>query len=328
MGRLSRSTPELSQLVKDQSKNSTNRPVHVVVIGDATIDLYLSDRKLQRQWTHTNAHLMPGGTGLNVAIGLARLGANVTFIGRLSNDIFADMILQIASQEGISLVPRSRSRSKSRVVVINVRSDAERSFLILVTDAADQDLTSAHIPWKIVKRAAGVFVTGAVLRNNPSRMAALDLLRFSNRHGIRTAFDLNIRLIKPPLLPSYRGALRSAFSASEIVLGTREELMAIGNPEPNSRKQMVVTKLGRVGATVWAHAKRQHVEALPVEAIDSTAAGDAFNAAFFYATLIGVPQLEATMIACAAGAFACTVRGSSAAMPTWRNISEVLERRG
>ena len=88
--------------------------------------------------------------------------------------------------------------------------------------------------------------------------------------------------------------------------------------------QNIILTLGARGALIVTPEQTTHVPAFEVAAVDTTAAGDAFNGALAYALASGEPLLAATRYACAAGALTVTKPGAQPAIPTGEEISQLI----
>ena len=86
----------------------------------------------------------------------------------------------------------------------------------------------------------------------------------------------------------------------------------------------VIVKMGRQGVLLVSETSEQLVPAFPVEAVDTTAAGDAFNAGFGFALARGAPELEAIRFGAAAGAVSVTRPGAQPSMPTLEEVEALL----
>jgi ribokinase len=88
----------------------------------------------------------------------------------------------------------------------------------------------------------------------------------------------------------------------------------------------VLVKMGGQGAASWGQAGHFHWQSFPVTAVDTTAAGDAFNAGFAAALALGMPMTSAGRFACATAAIAVTRPGAQPAMPSRYEVEALLGR--
>lgn len=300
----------------------------IIVLGDATLDLFFHSREATQESSTLNfSRVVPGGTGLNVAVGLRQLNCEVLFVCRFAKDFIGNWIQAYARQFGI-LIPRfSSSRLSSRVVLVWLKPNGDRDFLSFTPRAADEDLQPSQIPWKQIKQGRLLFTTGALLRTEPARSSVLRSLRFASKNKVLTAIDLNIRLKDPRNWNGYHQALRSATSLCDFVIGTEDELKQVIDQRHQPKSRIVVIKRGALGSVYQQDGTQQRVAPFRVRAIDTTGAGDAFDAAFLASLIAGMPLSQCCTFGNAAGAIATTIEGSSNSMPDSVAIKQLLATR-
>jgi sugar/nucleoside kinase (ribokinase family) len=297
------------------------------VIGDACLDLaFPVGWENSADPGSTLASFMPGGTGLNVAIGLARLGGNATFFGGIGKDALGLFVRDFLRGEGVQIAGTYRSAARTRVVCVFVRPDGEREFLGIPALAADDRVPTVRNFGETFGDVEVVFATGAVLRRPSGRRPVLQALADFRRAGIPTILDLNIREHRLSDWARYREALLAACLLATIVLGTEVEFRAVNGGPPRLREisQTHIVKLGKEGCRIRRRCETTAVRGFAVQCVDSTGAGDAFAAAFLRAYYRDVSLCEACAFGNAAGALACTAAGSSRALPSLSDIARFV----
>lgn len=267
----------------------------IAVVGSANIDLVARCQRLPRPGeTVADAvfERIPGGKGANQAVAAARLGARVRFIGRVGRD---DLVLRSLEREGIDSSGVVRDEGESGVALILV--DASGENVIVVAPGANGRLTPGDLD---VGEADAVMcqleIPGAVVA------AAAAGARF---------FCLNAA-------PA-RGPLEFEFEPDLLVVN-RYEYEQVGRCAG-----LVALTLGAEGA-VLLEGGREVARARPprIEAVDGTAAGDAFCAALVVTLLQGGERAVALARACAAGALAASRPGAQPSLPTAAEVDAIL----
>jgi ribokinase len=262
-----------------------------------------------------------GGKGANQAVAAARLGADVTFVARLGRDMFGDEALAGFQAEDINTAYIVRDDEEmSGVALIVVDRKAEN--IITVAPGANGRLSPANVLVAEVKiqQAAGVLLQLEIPLDTVR--TAIELAR---RHNVKVM--LNPAPTQP--LPSDLLRLVDVLTPNESeaahlaghAVYTAEVLTRLQALGPS---HSVVT-LGSRGCDVLVDGAIQHVPSFPVEAIDTTGAGDCFNAALAVALARGLTMVEAACYANAAAALAVTRFGAQASMPRDEEVQALLK---
>ena len=292
----------------------------ILVIGSSNTDMtVVSDRLPERGETVLGGvfHMGPGGKGANQAVCASRLGADVTFVCKVGNDLFGDNALAGYRSEGmdVSHVPRSDKPTGSALIlvdgqgenVISVAPGANADFTVQDMDAlspvirgADYLLLQLEIPVPSVVRAveiareAGVFV---IL--NPAPACALPDEIFRN---------VSLLIPNRTELSLLSGV---ATDTEEHIREAVEKLRAAGVGN-------VIVTLGSAGALVCREGSYTTVPALRVQAVDTTAAGDTFCGAVCVGLSEGLSLEEAAAFATKASALTVQKVGAQNSLP-YRN---------
>jgi ribokinase len=235
---------------------------------------------------------VPGGKGANQAVAAARLGARVRFIGRIGQD---DLVLRSLQSEGVDTSGVVRDEGESGVALILV--DARGENVIVVAPSANLRLSADEVD---VGDADAVICQQEIPREAVAAAAAQ-----------APFFCLNAAPARGPL------ELKT-----DLLVGNRYEHEQVG-PQDG----LVALTLGADGAVLLDHGV-EVARAVPpaVDAIDGTAAGDAFCAALVVALLRGRPRADALAWACAAGAIAASRPGAQPSLPTAAEVDALLTR--
>lgn len=266
----------------------------------------------------------PGGKGANQAVAAARLGGNVVFICKTGNDIFGRQSIQLFQEEGIDTsYILSDAKHPSGVALISVDKNAENC--IVVASGANATLSVADL-----QRAE------AVIGESVMVLMQLEIPVATVQYVAATAFAKNIKVILNPApaceLPD---ELLKNISIVTPNKTEAEMLTGIKVTDLDSAKEAalklngkgietVILTLGASGALVLHEQKFTHIRALPVTAVDTTAAGDVFNGALAVAISEGRDILAATEFACNAAAIAVTRLGAQSSAPYKKEIDGFL----
>jgi ribokinase len=266
----------------------------ITVVGSINLDLVARVDRLPRAGeTVTGAvfERVPGGKGANQALACARLGAEVTLIGAVGRDSFADEALVALREAGVSL-QLATLEAPTGVALIQVDAGGETTITVapganaLVADVElpphDAVLCQLEIPDEAVLSAwescTGMFCLNAA----PARQVAV---------------DADLTVVNP----------------YELELLTR-------------RDGLVATTLGADGAVLLEDGVEVARASPPrVEAVDGTGAGDAFTGCLVVSLLEGREYDEALRRACAAGALAASRFGAQPSLPTRAEIDAIVE---
>jgi ribokinase len=259
----------------------------LTVVGSANLDLIAHVERLPRPGeTVTDATFAraPGGKGANQAVGAARLGARVHFVGAVGEDDFAEPALSALRAADVELdVER---RGETGVALIVVAADGENQ--IVVVPGANETVNAV---------GAGNVLCQLEIPVQTVRENAEAADWFCLNAAPAKAID-----VEPDLLVVNR---------YEYEVNSRGKLVALTLGEEGA----VLLENGREIAR--AAPPR-------VTAVDGTAAGDAFTACLVVSHLEGRDWEEALRRACAAGAIAVTRPGAQPSLPTAAEVDEIL----
>jgi ribokinase len=262
-------------------------PPSLTVVGSANLDLVARAARLPRPGeTLTDASFFraPGGKGANQAVAAARLGADVRFLGAVGEDPFAEEALAGMRDAGVDI--EVAQNGETGVAVIVVAEDGENQIVVAPGANATVDAVGSGNVLCQLEIPIGTVKANA---------AAADW------------FCLNAAPAKPVDVEP------------DLLVVNRYEY------EVNSRGKLVALTLGEEGAVLLENG-REVARAKPpkVNAVDGTAAGDAFTACLVVSHLDGMDWEEALRRACAAGAIAASRPGAQPSLPTADEVDAIL----
>ncbi|MCA1359745.1 carbohydrate kinase [Bradyrhizobium sp. IC3069] len=258
----------------------------LIACGDALID-FVPTRNVEGREA-----VMPavGGSCLNVAIGMARLGAPTGFVGGISTDLFGRMIADHASASKVALDLATRSDHQTTLAFVRIVA-GESHYAFYDAETATRNWTYRHgsIPFDTVE---AVHVGSTTLVNDQGA-AETKVLIADARASSTISFDPNCRpnLVKDK--PTYLGRMAEFAGSADLIKMSDVDFAYLFGEEPYQQRastllgqgaSLVVITRGNNGAIAWhAQAGQIEVQAPKVEVADTIGAGDSFQAALLLA---------------------------------------------
>lgn len=288
----------------------------ILVIGSLNADLVVRAPHFPlpgETISGSDLHIIPGGKGANQAVAAARQGASVAMLGRVGQDGFGQFLLESLKSNLVDVTHVRADDSATGTAIIVVDANGQNSIVLSV--GANGKVSPAD-----VDNASG-FTPGLILLQ-------LEIPILTVLHAARVAHQRGIRVILNPapaqFLPDELISLVDFIipNETELSLLTGIEVNDIPSAEQAAQtllargaKHVIVT-LGSKGALVVSGKQVTQVDTFTVEAIDTTAAGDAFIGGFASALLGGLEIEKAVKYANACGALAATKFGAQPSLPT------------
>ncbi len=270
-----------------------------------------------------------GGKGSNQAVACARLGASVTFVAKIGTDPFGEMALGLYRDEGIDITHVKRVADAPTGVGFIIVEAASGHNCITIDPGANELLTAAE-----VAQCERAFDSSAVvLTQLEIPVAAAEAALAQGRaHGAVTILNpAPVRTLTSSVLQLV-DILTPNQSEAKVLAGI--DPAAEVEPEEVARiligggvKQVVMT-LGGNGALIVTGKSSTAVPALRMRAVDTTGAGDAFNAGLAMALACGVGLEQAVQFAVVTGGLAVTKEGVIPSVPDRSDVLEIYRQRG
>lgn len=288
-----------------------------VVIGDINVDLSMAIAGWPHEGGDALAHGVTwsnGGTGLNCAVAAARMGYAVALAARVGTDPAAAQGIACAHAAGVDTRGVQHDpHIPTGLCVIPVTPSGERTFL---------SYRGANVQWHYDPPLHGaqgwLHVCGHALLSDPQRANALAALADAQRRGWQTSIDLC-----DPLAADSTAVAAALAAPLTVLLGNEREHAALAASAPIPA-HTVVTKRGAGGARVDGPVSAA-VAGYVVDAVDTTACGDAFGAVFCGALAHGAAVNEALQVANATGAVTASRRGAADIVPTRADVIRFLQ---
>jgi sugar/nucleoside kinase (ribokinase family) len=313
----------------------------ILVVGDANPDLVLRGdvrpRFGQAEQLLDAADLVLGGSATITACGCARLGLRTAMVARVGADLFGDHFRDTLTHHGVRTDHLYRDTTSPTGLSVILSTAGDRAILTLpgamaalrADDVPDAALVSArHL------HVGGVFLLPALLDGLASLFAR------AKAHGLTTSLDTNWD-------PAQRwSGLSDALAHTDFLFPNAAELLALtgrgtddlDRPEGSRAVEAaaadlvaqgvaVVLKDGPRGGRAWWPGGTCVAEPPRVEVVDTTGAGDSFNAGFLAGHLSGLPLPRCVEYAATAGSLSTRAAGGTAAQPTLAELRAAVASR-
>lgn len=303
----------------------------VVVVGSINLDLVtFADHMPMAGETVPGRkfQMIPGGKGANQAVAVARLGYPVELIGKIGDDFAGEQLWEHMKRAELGLTGVEKTEVASGTAVIIVASNGENC--IVVTPGANAQVTPEYVDRHL-----------DLIRNAGLVLAQLEIPLATVEHLARLCFQYDVPFILDPaparklpaeLLERVRWFTPNEMEAAFYIRDFTNGDEVPSEPQVTARSILdhgpagVILKLGSRGAYLATNGTGQMVPATPVKALDSTAAGDAFNGAFAVGLMSGWNAIESASFAVAAASLSVTRAGAQTSMPNMAEITEMLRR--
>ena len=304
----------------------------VVVVGSINLDLVAGAEHIPKPGETiigSSFQTFHGGKGANQAVAAAKLGCPTYMVGNVGHDAFGRQLREALTEVKVNTSAVATVNVSSGVALITIAADGENN--IVVVPGANGLL----LPEQLEKAASVLKQAGFLLAQLEIPLETVEYLaKFAEQHQIpmmldpAPARDLPQNLLRrvewlTPNESETEILLRRAIDGNNdsVVYAAADELLRLG-------ARNVLLKLGARGCLVAEKGQaKQFIPAFLINAVDSTAAGDAFNAAFAVALLRGQSTLESARYACAVAGISVSRYGAQPSMPTSMEVEEFIHGR-
>lgn len=229
--------------------------------------------------------LFPGGSAANTIVGLARLGIRTAYIGKVGDDAEGGILLEDLKREGVDTRAVIKARGRSGTAIIFVDDSGNRA--ILVDPGVNDTIRYEEIDLDFVKNFRLIHLTSFICKNG--------FESFNSQKKIVDEFELVSFDPGMPYAERGKAEMMQILRRTTIFLPNKAEIekmfgmnyMDAAEECLSLGIEVVAVKLGEKGCWIRSGNKEFTVPAYRVKAIDTTGAGDAFNAGFLYGYLTG-----------------------------------------
>lgn len=243
-----------------------------------------------------------GGAPANVAVGATRLGCKTALIAKVGADPFGDFLVSCmrdnkVNVEGISRAPDVRTT----LAFVSLMKNGERDFTFFRNPGADTEIRPSEVSGELIENSR-VFHFGSLSLTHPKAYeATCHALRVAQNANVHVSMDPNIRLNLWDDANHARATILNVISAVNTIKVSEEELELItGESHPDTAIQalldrgptVILLTLGKDGCRLHTRNLEKEIPAFPVEARDTTGAGDSFISAWWATLLSGKSTLS------------------------------------
>jgi|MDTC01.1.fsa_nt_gb 5-dehydro-2-deoxygluconokinase len=334
----------------------SNKNYDLLTYGRSSIDLYSND--IGAAFEDISAFgAFAGGSPLNIATGLQRLGGKAALMTGMGDDKVADFLLKFLEKEGVEtkFIPRIQG-TRTSAVVLGIEPPDRFPLVYYRDNCADSAMTIDHVIKANVSQFRMLEISGTALNKEPSRSAAFFATEEAVRHDISVMLDLDFRADQWHDPRAFGITTRALLPSVSIAIGTEEEVLAtmLTDPEqitikhqqisaPEIRGDLsasiqgilelgvdaLIVKRGSDGATYFLpDGTSKDVPGFPVKIVNVLGAGDAFATGFIYGQLKGWDWYKSCRMGNACGAIVVTEHGCANFMPHEQQTLDFIEAKG
>lgn len=296
----------------------------ILVVGSLNADLVVRAPRFPQPGetiSGEDLQVIPGGKGANQAVAAARLGAEVSMLGRVGRDNFGDFLIQNLQSNHVDTQLVQREDASTGTAIIVVDANGQNSIVLSAGangKVSPQDVEHTSFP------AGGLLLLQLEIPL-PSVLRAAQRAR---EHGLRVILNPAPARSLPDELIALADFLIP--NETELSLLTGMEVNDLPSTEAAARALLgrgaktVIVTLGSMGALIVDKDTCTHVDTFKVNVVDTTAAGDAFIGGFAHALLENKSLEESVRHGCACGALATTKFGAQPSLPTKEDVGAIL----
>lgn len=303
----------------------------VVTIGDINIDVIAHVPRYPQKGGEGLAeqgHIYSGGSAANTAIVLGRFGVDVGIIGRVGEDVLAPLALAALTEAGVDGRCIQRDpQTITGIILVAVTPDGERT--MFGCRGANVRTDPTLLDESYIAKARVFHLSGYSLLAAPQRDAALRALEVAHQAGLTVTADLGLEAVMrvtdqvKAILPKVEILFPSQPEAEYLtgcrdVGGAIEGLLDYG-------VGVVALKLGKRGCAIGTGEETFQVPGFAVTTVDTTGAGDSFDAGIILGRLEGWGWRESALLADALGALTATVEGAGTSLAERAEVRAFLE---
>ena len=249
-------------------------------------------------------HRCAGGSAANTMMGVADFGGKAAYVGKVGRDEIGEFFLSDMRKMGIR-IEATPITGRTGTCVVLITEDAQRTMLTNL--AASSQLGPDDILEAEIRKAKYVYIEGYLFGGEPTRSAALRAIELAQKHGVKVAFtvsdpfliqdnrDLFLKLIEGPV-----DLLFCNLDEARALTGRHDAIECAR--EIHKHSENVALTLGGDGSILMHAGQVIPIEGVPVQAIDTTGAGDMYAAGILYGITNGLSWRQAGHLASHAAA--------------------------
>ncbi len=240
-------------------------------------------KKLLAKITHYKVKILPGGSSANTLYGIAMLGGNVAFCGKIGRDNYGDVFQEKMCNSGVE--PKlTRSEKATGYTITFITPDSERTFAVYL--GAALHLKEADIFFEDLRCSRILHIEGYQLEDKQLRQTSLHAMRFAKNHSIKISIDLG----DPGIIDRNKADIKKIIEEyADIVFANEDEAKALVGLKPLGAlneiaklTEVAIVKVGKSGSYIKQDSIIYKIPGYKADAVDTTGAGDMFAAGVLY----------------------------------------------
>ena len=256
----------------------------ILVCGEALLDLFAQSS----DGSGAILQARIGGSALNVAIGLTRLGTPAAFFGGVSTDYLGTLLVDAMQEEGIDTSLMRRSSRPTPLVLVTPDTEGHPNYTFYAPESAERAVSLADLPLRVPVATQALALGSYALAVEPIGTALLTLAKREAARQVVISLDCNLRPAMVGALDAWRDRIES-FARTATLIKLSEEDFVTGWGEKAQivdfvarwlaqGVRLVVMTRGAKGVIAWHQAGRVELPGRPVQVVDTVGAGDSFHA--------------------------------------------------
>jgi sugar/nucleoside kinase (ribokinase family) len=270
-----------------------------------------------------------GGCAANVAVDLARMRVPAAVVGRVGGDVAGRVVIDMLRDQGLDVaaVRHTPGVDTSQTLIVNVTGQDRR---FIHTFGANAEFRAADIPIDRVERCKVLYLGGYLLMDKLRQEELVPVFAAARKAGAKTVLD-----VVTPGPADYLSRLDKLLPHVDVFLPNNHEAeLMTGESDPLRQAETfrrmgagtAIITLGGEGAVVVGERGRLRAGAYPVEFVDGSGGGDAFDAGYVYGLLHGMDTEDCVRVASALGASCVRAIGTTTGVFTKEECEEFLRR--
>lgn len=304
-------------------------PLDVITLGDAAVDLIAYVPRHPQSGGDTEVSSMErhsGGSAANFAIAIQRLAMTCALIGKVGSDEAGDFVRSELKREGVDVSHLTEELGGTGAVVVLVEKTGQRTMLSF--RGVNVKLAPEDIPREYIARSRWLHVSGYSLTHRPQSEAALTAMEYASEAGITVSLDPSPHIHLAP-----KNVVADALRLTRVLLpddtearylSGKNNLKEAGKSLLRKGASIVAMKLGERGCFVMTKEDAFRVSGFKVKPVDTTGAGDAYNAGFVVARLKGWELRNSARFANAVAALKTMRKGATIGLPHMHEVEEFM----
>lgn len=298
-------------LEEEELPRFTHKKGGMELISEKGLKSILEDSKF-------SSNTFPGGSAVNTIKGLRRLGHSILLFGKKGDDFHGREFERKIKELGIESALKNGVKGTGNVICF-VTPDGERTMRTYL--GASKELSAEDLDPHLFKGARLLHVEGYTL---DCPHVTKEAFRIAKEHHLTISLDL----ASFEIVEKYRQEIVSLVSNFvDILFCNDKEALALTGLPPQEACQVIqdlvplsIVTVNKEGAYIGHHGKVELMPAIPVKALDSTGAGDAYMSGFLHGYLKGLSHQESAFLGAKAAHHVVQILGAELPASTWQKI--------